>query len=175
VIESVQPPSQFAAKNAKGNSLAFMTIYLEDPSAFESVEHVFLTGFPVPEEAYERLRADGKEVSTTWGSTETMALGTYVKGCQSLNVNHLLATGFPTVGMVARYRERDVDFSKLEEVEVGRDGLLLVTSLIGGGSTYLNYMIGDLCIKNERGYTDINRATADLNIAGSCAEDALTL
>ena len=60
-------------------------------------------------------------------------------------------------------------------VEDGRDGLLLVSSLIGAGSTYINYMIGDLAFKTKAGFRDINRASPNPDIANSCAEDALAV
>ena len=63
VIESVQPPNAFMQNNAKGSALAFMSIYEEDPSAFTSLKHAFLTGFPVPKEAYTRLRENNIRVS----------------------------------------------------------------------------------------------------------------
>ncbi len=171
VIESVQPSSEFMSKNTKGGSLAFMTIYDEDPRAFGSVEHVFLTGFPVPTSAYERLRADGMRVSTTWGSTEMMALAT---SQPKVSVNDLIATPFPTVGQVVWYREREHETPRCVPPPCGLEGVLLVTSLLGAGSLYLNYMIGDIATKTERGYCDIHRLSS-ADIAGSCAADALSV
>lgn len=172
VIQSVQPPAAFSQKNAKGSALAFMSIYQEDPAAFSSLEHAFLTGFPVPKEAYTRLREDGVQVSTTWGSTEAMALGTYRQSSQENNVNALTATTFPTLGIIAWYRERDLAKPRLLPVAEGLEGILLVSSLIGAGSVYLNYRIGDKAIKTSEGYKDINRAEM-IDISGSCAADAL--
>ena len=174
VVESVQPPSEFIEKNAKGNALAFMTLYEEDPSAFEEVEHVFLTGFPIPYSAVERLRADGKEVSTTWGSTEVMALGTYpMTNVSNNDVNDLVATPFPAIGMVAHFKERGVA-PQIEQVQNGTEGMLLVTRLNQVGSLFVQYAIGDLATRTNEGYKNIRRASTP-NIAGSCADDALSL
>jgi hypothetical protein len=176
IMEAVQPPLSFIKKNVKGGGLAFMTMYEEDPSAFSSVSHAFLTGFPVPSEAYELLRKDGINVSTTWGASEAMALGTYANenySCRRSNVNDLVATPFPTVGLVGKLNRETLP-EKLVEVSSGDDGLLLISSLIGGGSTYINYLIGDLCFKTGNGYENINRAKMDLStIQGSCGSDAL--
>ncbi len=172
VIESVQPPTAFMQNNAKGSALAFMSIYEEDPSAFASLKHAFLTGFPVPKEAYTRLREDGIQVSTTWGSTEAMALATYRQSSQDTDVNALTSTTFPTLGAVAWYRERGLERPQLVPVQEDLEGILLVSSLIGAGSTYLNYRIGDKATKTKEGYKGVNRLEM-LNIAGSCAADAL--
>lgn len=173
IIESVQPPKEFSNSNAKGNALAFMKIYEEDPSAFKSVEHIFLTGFPVPEEAYSRLKKDKIKVSTTWGATEAMALATSEEA-KTDDVNNLTATPFPTVGMVAWYKERNNPTPQLKEVEVNSEGALYVTSLIGCGSTYINYRIGDKSTRTEKGFKGINRSMR-VDIGGSCAADALLI
>jgi len=173
VIESVQPPDEFANRNAKGNALSFMKIYKEDPLAFESVKHVFLTGFTVPASAYERLAQDGIAVSTTWGSTETMALATHPERFTG-NINDLIETPFPTVGTLAVYKERNLESPELVPVKDGDDGLLLVTSLIGAGSVYINYMIGDVATKTKEGYLEIRRLSS-ADISGSCAADALSI
>ncbi len=171
VIESVQPPSLYAQKNTKGLALAFGTLYDEDPSAFNNVEHVFLTGFPVPQDLSERLGKRGIVVSTTWGSSEAMALATSGPKYNG-NVNNLFQTPFPTLGEVVRYRERGLSHPTLERVSNGEEGLLLITSLIGAGSTYINYRIGDEATKTDKGYLNIHRSNV-LDIAGSCASDAL--
>lgn len=172
VIESVQPSAAFLQKNAKGSGLAFMTMYNEDPSAFPWLQHAFLTGFPVPKDAYTSLRERGIQVSTTWGSTEAMALATYKKLSEDTDVNALTATPFPTLGAVAWYRERGLERPQLIPVQENLEGILLISSLIGAGSTYLNYRIGDKATKTKEGYKGINRLEM-LNIAGSCAADAL--
>ena len=175
VIETVQPPGEFIHNNAKGSSLAFMTMYQEDPSAFSSVNHVFLTGFPVPVEAYETLRANGKQVSTTWGSSEAMALATTASNDPGHPVNDLLATPFPTVGRVVYYQERNgLEQPRLKDVPVNQKGLLLVSSLLGAGTVYVNYLIGDVAVRTSQGYKDIGRISTK-NIAGSCAADALAV
>ena len=173
IIESVQPPPQFSQKNVKGNALAFMNLYEEDFSAFESVSHVFLTGFPVPLSAAQRLRKDGKIVSTTWGSTEAMALGTHSLAAES-NVNNLIATPFPSIGIVAKYNERGLLQPSLRTVMEKESGLLLVTSLLGAGSTYINYLIGDIATHHKMGFTNIHRLSSK-TISGSCAADALAI
>ncbi|MBS3065681.1 hypothetical protein J4229_01405 [Candidatus Pacearchaeota archaeon] len=172
IIESVQPPKEFLHNNAKGNALAFMTIYEEDPAAFRSVKHAFLTGFSVPKETYNVLRDDGIAVSTTWGSTEAMALATYPEKAGWSDVNRLIATPFPTVGVVAWYQERDCAKPILKEVDIGLEGVLYVTGLLGGGSTYINYRIGDRATKTDIGFEGINRSMR-IDIGGSCAADAL--
>lgn len=174
VIESVQPPALYMEKNAKGSALAFMTLFNEDHNAFASVEHAFLTGFPVPKDAYERLREYGMSVSTTWGSTEAMALATYAKNSLEENVNCLEENPFPTIGLVAWHRERERRRPILKRAPEGTEGLLLVTSLIGAGSVYINYRIGDKAIAQENAYYAINRSElGDIN--GSCAADALRI
>ncbi|MSR86003.1 hypothetical protein EXS74_01250 [Candidatus Woesearchaeota archaeon] len=170
VVESVQPPTGYLANNQKGSALAFMTLYEGDPSAFDSVEHVFLTGFSVPKTAYETLRERGIAVSTTWGSSEAMALGTHAILAGD-DVNNLIATPFPTVGGVFWYRERD-GVQRLVPAPKGDEGILVVTSLIGAGSTYIQYRIGDKAICAEGGYRAIERSNIN-DIAGSCASDAL--
>ena len=150
-----------------------MSIYEEDPAAFASVSHIFLTGFPVPFSTAERLWHDGKIVSTTWGSTEAMALGTHSLSGES-SVNHLVATPFPSLGIVARYSERGLLKPSLRPVMSNDSGLLLVTSLLGAGSTYINYLIGDLATNNETGFNNIHRLSSK-TISGSCAADALTI
>jgi hypothetical protein len=175
VVESVQPPPLFVNKNAKGGALAFMNIFNEDPSAFRSVEHVFLTGFPVPNSSQEVLRNSGKIVSTTWGSTEAMALATHPLEWKNRQTNDLKSTPFPTIGLVARYKERGLTSPRIEEVNIGEKGILLVTSLLGVGSTYINYNIGDIATRISSGFKDIGRISHNIDIGGSCAEDALSL
>jgi hypothetical protein len=175
VIESVQPPTMYVSKNTKGSELAFMNLYNEDPDSFKSVEHIFLTGFPVPEDAQEILRNNGKTVSTTWGSTETMALATHPLDWKSRGTNHLKSTPFPTIGLVARYKERGFSSPRIQEVNNGEKGILLVSSLLGVGSTYINFNIGDIATKVSGGFKDIGRISHNLDIGGSCAEDALNL
>ncbi len=170
VIESVQPPAAYLRQNQKGSALAFMSLFEEDPSAFDSVRHVFLTGFSVPRSAYEILRERGIAVSTTWGSSEAMALATHPFSAGE-DVNNLIATPFPTVGGVFWYREREGNPRLVPAIE-GYEGILLVTSLVGAGSTYIQYRIGDKAVCTERGYRGIERSNIN-DIAGSCASDAL--
>ena len=171
IVESVQPPVCILGKNAKGAGLAFMDIYLGDPSAFDSVNHVFLTGSYIPQWAYERLQQDGQTVSTTWGASEVMALATHASR-MGRNVNDLVATPFPTIGSVVRYKERGRERPQLERVNEEEMGLVLVTGVSGAGSTYINYQIGDLGTRTRGGYSEIRR-TENADITGSCASDAL--
>jgi hypothetical protein len=78
------------------------------------------------------------------------------------------------MGKVAWYRERGREEPTVEETPSGLEGMLLVTSLIGAGSTYLNYRIGDKAQATGKGYRGITRSEVG-NIAGSCAADALAI
>jgi len=171
IIEAVQPMDT-SGPGAKGMGLAFMNIYEEDPLAFKTVKNAFLTGFTVPEFAYRRLQEDGITVSTTWGSTEAMALATSGYNTHG-NVNDLEALHFPTTAKIAWYKERDSK-PRLEEVPPGYLGAMFVTGLIGVGSVYINYLM-DLATRTDRGYKDIHRINRGSIIGGnSCAADALT-
>jgi hypothetical protein len=165
VIEAVEPPKSLQGSNAKGGGLTFMEIYDEGPPSFESVEHTFLTGFPVPEDVYSRLRSAGIDVSTTWGSTEMMALGTSANS--HTNVNHLIETPFPTVGALVTYDDWG-ERPRQRLVNLKSSGFLVGSSLIGAGTTYVNLFVADKATRTKSGVMeDIDRMSYG-SIAGAC-------
>ena len=124
----------------------------------------------MPAFAYKELQEAGIVVSTTWGSTEAMALATSGHIFPG-NVNNLTALHFPTAGLVFRYLDPGV-----ERVDVGEEGIMEIFSLHGGGSMYLGNAM-DLTTRTDNGYLDIHRFSSSKGVVGgnSCAADALSV
>jgi len=172
VIAAVQPTKEGIVSGSKGQGLTFMEIYNEDKKAFESVEHMFLTGYTVPEHAWRTLQEDGKIVSTEWGATEAMALGASGFVSQG-DINDLKAHHFPTAGLVVRRRERGLKREVLDQIEEGR-GLLLIQSYLPAKSITINNLM-DVATATLDGFYLIERMPgAKVSIGDhSCAGEAL--
>jgi len=170
IIEAVQPVEEGGASGAKGMGLSFMRIFREDPERFNEVQHAFLTGYTVPEFAYEELQNAGIVVSTTWGSTECMALATSGHIFPG-NVNNLTSLHYPTAGLVFKYLNPGV-----QKVAVGEEGIMSIFGLHGTGSMYLGNAM-DLTTRTDGGYLNIHRFPSSKGIVGgnSCAADALSV
>lgn len=176
VVEAAEPPVDAITCGPGAAPLAFMSLYDESPGSFAWVEHVFLGAFPVPRAAWERLRDDGKPVSTVWSAIEgaSFATGTIRTADMSGDPNELSAAWFPTAGFVADGHSSSGGRAS-HAVAPGGTGLLTVTGLIGGGTTCLNHVVGDIATRTREGFRDIARAAIPSGARGAPLDDALAL
>ena len=181
IIASVQPSREFLAKNDKGGMITFENIYdNKKPNSFDSVYLVFITGFPVPKETYEKLRNDGIEVFTTWGATESMANGTHPLihdsfpsiNLVSSNVNDLVDIIYPNIWIPVVYNRNQ---RRWERSRVGEPGYIVVTNIFRVGTIYSNFNIEDIGTRTIYGLKDIHKKNVIVALEGTCASDAMEL
>ena len=168
IIEAVQPPRDIKS-GEKGIGLEYMSIHEKNKGGIlKYLNQAFLTGIAVPNFAQEALRNDNINVTTTYGKGEAMAGAT--SGVRTDDVNIQMRLFFPTYELVAEIAQKG-DF-KLKKTPKGQRGIVFTTSLIGGGSTFINNAM-DAATENQEpdGLQDIDRLyTGEAKTAvNSCA------
>ena len=107
----------------------------------KQVKTAFVTGYSLPSEIIELSKRIGISLFTAWGASEAIvgststSVGPASRLCQ-YNQQHLVI-GPHYLGIAKRIGDR------LEPVQEGEDGLLLVNTIAREGTLYFNYAIGD--------------------------------